>query len=149
MNDPEWEESQHPHSLRLCEATNDDLPALSSIFASSFHPVSRFMKQAIPDTSETVRWWSEVYSFALHDPEGRIMKVVDTASDGRIVALAQWRLPAKARVMAMDAGAWSAVPLTDDHNEVLCNAFISLMAEQRRAVMQDRPHYRKFCFHLT
>lgn len=136
-----------PRSLELCEANDTDLPALSSIFAKSFHPVSSFMKQAIPDTLQTSQWWSEMYSFGLNDPEVQIMKVVDAAADKRIVALAQWRLPARLRAMAVNAGSWSAVPLTGDHDKVLCNAFIGLMAEQRRAVMQDRPHYCKFSFH--
>jgi hypothetical protein len=136
-----------PRSLELCEANGTDVPALSSIFAESFHPVSSFMKQAIPDTLQTSQWWSEMYNFALNDPEVRIMKVVDAAADQKIVALAQWRLPARLRAMAVNAGSWSAVPLTGDHDKVLCNAFIDLMAEQRRAVMQDRPHYCKFSFH--
>jgi hypothetical protein len=149
MNIPVREVSRAPNSLELCEANHSDLPALSSIFPESFHPISNFMKQAIPFTLQTSGWWSDVYNFALNDPEGLTMKIVDTSADRRIVALAQWRLPAKVRAMAVDASSWSAVPLTSDHDKVLCNAFIGLMAEQRSAVMQDRPHYCKFCFYLV
>jgi hypothetical protein len=139
--------SQAPFCLELCEANHTDLSALSSIFSKSFHPVSTFMKQAIPDTLQISRWWSEVNNVALNDPQVRIMKIVDTAADRRIVALARWGLPAEKSARAIDAGCWSAVPLTPDHDEALCNAFISFMVECRRDVMQDRPHYCKFCLY--
>ena len=130
-------------SLKLCEADYTDIPALSSVFSKSFHPVSSFMKQAIPDTLQISQWWNEVNLFALNDPQTRIMKVVDTAAEGRIVALARWGLPAGEKVMAVGAGCWCTVPLTADHDEALCDAFIGFMAECRREVMQDRPHYCK------
>ena len=147
MNTPAKGPSQAPFSLELCEANSTDLPALSHIFSDSFHPVSIFMNKAIPDTLQISKWWNQVNTFALNDPEVRIIKIVDTAADRKSVALARWRLPARRRGMAVDAGCWSAVPLIADHDETLCNAFINFMAEQRRTVMQDRPHYCEFCVH--
>ena len=141
------EASKLPPYLELCDSKFTDVPALSSIFSKSFHPVSSFMKQAIPDTLQILQWWSEVNTLALNDPEFRIMKVVDTAADRRIVAYARWRLPAAARPMTVDAGGWSAMPLTAYHDEALCNAFINFMAEQRRTLMQNRPHYCKSSVH--
>jgi hypothetical protein len=139
--------SKLPPYLELCDSKFTDVPALSSVFSKSFHPVSSFMKQAIPDTLQILQWWSEVNTLALNDPEFRIMKIVDTAADRRIVAYARWRLPAAVRSMAVDAGGWSAIPLTAYHDEVLCNAFINFMAEQRGTLMQDRPHYCKSLVH--
>ena len=137
------EASKLPPYLELCDSKFTDVPALSSVFSKSFHPVSSFMKQAIPDTLQILQWWSEVNTLALNDPEFRIMKIVDTAADRIIVAYARWRLPTAVRSTAVDAGGWSAMPLTASHDEALCNAFINFMAEQRRTLMQDRPHYCK------
>jgi hypothetical protein len=141
------EASKVPPCLELCVSKFTDVPALSSIFSKSFHPVSSFMKQAIPGTLQISQWWSEVNTLALNDSEFRIMKVVDKAADRRIAAYARWRLPAGMRSMAVDAGGWSAMPLTPYHDEALCYAFITFMAEQRRTLMQDRPHYCKSSVH--
>ena len=141
------EVSKPPPYLELCDSKLMDVLALSSIFSKSFHPVSSFMKQAIPDTLQISQWWNEVNTLALSDPEFRVMTIVDTAADRRIVAYARWRLPAAVRSMAVDAGGWSAMPLTAYHDEALCNAFINFMAEQRRSLMQDRPHYCKSIIH--
>ena len=73
------------------------------------------------------------------------MKVVGTTAGRKIVAFARWRLPANVRTVEVDAGCWSAIPLTTDHDEALCDAFINFMAGQRRTVMQDRPHYCESC----
>jgi len=127
-------------TLIVLEATLADVPALQSIFARAFYPVSPYMKKAIPDTPQVAEWWGTVHKIAIKDPGIRLLKVVDSALDDEIIALCRWRVPG---MFGKDAGLWLEVPLTSDHDEELCLAFIKPMGEQRKELMGDRPHYCK------
>ena len=131
-------------SFQLSQVTFDDLSTLRSVFSQSFHPVSAFMCKAIPDTPVVCKWWDEVNHFAFEEKRVHLMKVIDTAANDKIIAMARWRLPDVGSEMAPGAGTWTAVPLTPDHDQELCDAFIEFLAKWRTAVMQDRPHYCTF-----
>lgn len=128
--------------LVLRSATASDRLELTAIFAKSFHPVSPFMRQAIPDTPVTRAWWDRVNSVALEDPDVRLIKVMESSRGDLIAGIARYRTVT--RKLAADkneeSGTWSKVPLTEDHNHELCIAFIEFMGNARKDHMGDRPH---------
>ena len=137
--------AKRPLSLRA--ATEADLPRLTDVFFESFHPVSAFMKQAIPDTPLTRDYWTRTNTNALVDPDVRLMVVTDTSSTPEhIVALGRFRAtpstPSIGSEHPLDAGTWSRVALTPDHDIGLCTAFIDFLALGRNKTMPDgRLHY--------
>ncbi|KAF2095282.1 acyl-CoA N-acyltransferase [Rhizodiscina lignyota] len=126
--------------LAARHAEPSDLPALVNVFAKSFHPVSPFMRRAFPDTPIMREWWKKVHTFAIDDPDVRLLIVTDLSSDS-IVALLRYRIhgPSSADLV-VDAGTWSRVPLSVDHDHELCNAFTDFLAEGRRVFIGGRPH---------
>ena len=121
-------------------ATADNLSELATVFARSFHPTSPYMLQAIPDTPLTRAWWIETNRQALEDRQIRLDVVVDQGT-GRIVAICRYRLTDVGdKSIGWDAGLWSRIPLTPDHDQELCDRFISFMANQRTEVMAIRRH---------
>lgn len=128
--------------LVLGPAASSDCLGLTTIFAKSFHPVSSFMRQAIPDTPMTRAWWDRVNSVALDDPDIRLMKVVDRSRGNQIAAIARYRIATRKPIAGKgeDSGTWSKIPLTEDHDRELCTAFIEFMGNARKDHMGDRLH---------
>ena len=135
-------ETLKPHQPQYVvkDATVHDLDEVSSVFPLSFHPTSAYMRQAIPDTPIIRRWWTETNIKALSDPQIRLYEAVDIHTD-RIAAICRCRITDESVISAeVDAGLWSQVPLTPDHDHYLCTSFIRFMAEERTAAMRDRRH---------
>ena len=126
-------------ALSVQQVDTVDLPELSTLFARSFHPNSPYMRQAIPDTPITRAWWTKTNEYALRDPQVRLYKAVDL-NTGYIVAACRWRVSDLDAHDELDAGTWSNVPLSDDHDHFLCAAFIEFMAQQRSIIMKGRSH---------
>ena len=100
------------------------------------------MRRAQPDTPLVRKFWDETNTYSLNDPGVRLMVVVDTAvSPERIIALGRFRFSAAEQKGDLDAGTWSAISLTPDHNAEMCNAFIDFIVLCRRKVMSGRKHY--------
>lgn len=129
-------------TLAVQPVASTDLPELTTIFTKSFHPVSSYMRQAIPDTALTRRWWNDVNEVALNDPEVRLIKAVDSVRDDRLVAIARYRIAARKLTTgdANDSGTWSKLPLTKDHDLELCTAFMDFMGNARKDHMEGRRH---------
>lgn len=125
-------------NLELQPVTASDLPEVATVFPRSFHPISSFMRQAMPDTPVVRKWWIDVHQGALSDPDVHLMKVIDKDNDGAIIAICRWRTDRQGN--CVDAGTWSQFQLSEDHDHELCNAFIVFMAEQRPLLMAGRPH---------
>ena len=132
------------YALALSEANDADLAGLVEVFPLGFHPISPFMKKALPDTPLTQQWWHEVHSKALADPDVKVLKVVDPAASNRIVGLCRYRLPREGPVPeGLGAGSWELTPWTEDHDQALCKPMVAIMTEERPKIMEARPHYRE------
>ena len=100
------------------------------------------MRRAQPDTPLVRKFWDETNTYSLNDPDVRLMVVVDsTVSPERIIALGRFRLSSSEKKEDLDAGTWSAIPLTSDHDAEMCDAFIDFTVLCRRKVMSGRKHY--------
>lgn len=98
------------------------------------------MRRAFPDTALVRNYWASTHTHALNSPDVRLMVVLDnTASPSRIIALL--RVSISSGKGNLDAGTWSAVPLTSHHDAELCRAFIDFMVLCRRRTMAGRKHY--------
>ena len=137
--------SKRPLALRA--ATEVDLPRLTDVFFESFHPVSAFMRRAIPDTPLTRDYWTRTNTNALLDPDVRLMVVTDTSiTPEHIIALGRFRATPSTPFIGsehpLDAGTWSRVALSPDHDIGLCTAFIDFLALGRNKTMPEgQLHY--------
>lgn len=129
-------------SIFVAPATPGDIPNLVPVFSKAFHPTSPYMVKAIPPTRLVSDWWSAVHTCAVTDPSIVLLKAfLKSPETGAeiIIGLARYRLP---QLQALPrAGLWDSMPLTEDHDQELCHAFISLLGDCRDRVMNGRPHY--------
>jgi hypothetical protein len=125
---------------QLRQATNADIPRLVDVFFEAFHPVSPYMRQAQPDTMIVRKFWDTTFRQALDDPELTVMVVVDCSVEPhRIIALGRFRLSPPSA--SLDAGQWSRIPWTEDHDVELCDGFASFLASCRQKMMHGVEHY--------
>jgi GNAT superfamily N-acetyltransferase len=116
-----------------------DLPALQHTFAASFHPVSPFMVQVFPDTPVMREWWTTVNTYALNDATASLTIAADTTT-GAILGLIRTSIASFPSVPEVNAGAWSHVPLTSDHDKLLYDGMVDFMIQQRRVFMSTTRH---------
>jgi GNAT superfamily N-acetyltransferase len=124
--------------LELQEVVSDDLPEVATIFPRSFHPISSYMRKAFPDTPTMRRWWTDISQTAFDDPNTHLMKVIDRKNNDVIVALGRWRFSREDE--PIHGGAFSSIPLTEDHDRERFAAMIDFQVEQRQSLMSRRPH---------
>ncbi|KAK1234976.1 hypothetical protein PQX77_001810 [Marasmius sp. AFHP31] len=143
-----------PPRIRRAEPT--DAKKMAPIFASSFHPVSPYMKRAMPDTPVVEAWWEAIHDYSAASSDVSIHIV--TCAD-EIVALARWRFssptwdtePIKrsqpesenstlAFTGDSSAGTWSLFRLSSDHDEELCKSMIDFLGATRKSYMSGRAH---------
>ena len=74
----------------------------------------------------------------MSDPSVRLLVVTDASADNTVAAVGRWRIGSADG--KTDAGTWSGIPLSSDHDAELCNAFIDFLASRRCAAMNSRPH---------
>ncbi|KAH8815539.1 acyl-CoA N-acyltransferase [Xylogone sp. PMI_703] len=75
-------------TLRLEPATLEDIPAITELWYLAF---AEMMSAFFPDTPGVRKWWDEANtSDMINKPYQKYMKVVDTASDGKLIAYAKW-----------------------------------------------------------
>ena len=128
-------------SLVLSRATVADVPALSPIFARSFHDAPFFVAM-FPDNPVNDKWWQESHKMVLQDPHTHCVKVVDQES-GEIVAFARWVLPGNndGPPPGSEEDRWPA--FTDTMDRSLTDPLFEAMAVGREKFMGNRKHYCK------
>ena len=102
------------------------------------------MRRAQPDTPLVRSYWDKTNAYALNDPDVRLMVVIDKSCQPEcIVTLGRFTTPPSdpSKAQILDAGAWSQVPLTVDHDAAMCNAFIDFIVLCRQTAMTGTKHY--------
>ncbi len=139
--------TRNDNNLRIEPLELQDIDDISTIFFASF--TDAIIQRMFPETPSTRRWWndSNLDSFA-NDPTVRFVKAVDplgNSGKGRMIAWAKWVVPAQTitTIAGQDKleDRWPGWP--EDGDQTLCDTFFGHLEQQRKSLMQDRPHYCK------
>ena len=134
-------ESRHSTSD---QQRKSDFPSLANVFYQSFHPVSAYMRQAIPDTPLVRDHWEKTNAYSLQDPEVGLMVVADKSTQPEhVIALCRFRAPSSqtSKLEYFDAGTWSRIPLTTDHDAKLFNDLFNFIILCQKKVMTGKKYY--------
>ncbi|KAF9258272.1 hypothetical protein L218DRAFT_964641 [Marasmius fiardii PR-910] len=154
-------------SLKLRRAELSDVKEMAPIFARSFHPISEYMRTAMPDTPVIQAWWESIHLYSISSPDISVYVVTAPTQDSyrkeEIIALARWRFSRSTwneeagNEILLDqpssdpnpfdckghgdlpAGTWS-LPLTPDHDKDLCESFIDFITSTRKQYVSNRSH---------
>ncbi|KAK5728471.1 hypothetical protein LTR15_001607 [Elasticomyces elasticus] len=130
----EMSQSQPVH-FDVVEASEANVPSLSTIVARAFHPSNAYIKKVLPNTSALRTWWSTIFTDEIKDTKTHLLIAVD---DDTVVGLLSLRQMA---ADAGGAGSWGLYELTADHDVEGYKAMIDSMGEHRERLMLGRPHY--------
>ncbi|KAJ8073460.1 hypothetical protein PM082_011736 [Marasmius tenuissimus] len=141
---------------KIRQAEPTDTKEMSPLFASSFHPVSPYIKRAMPDTPVVEAWWEAIHNYSVTSPDISIHVV--TCAD-EIVALGRWRFSSPtwdtepiegsqpdsensnlAFTSDTSAGTWSLFGFSPDHDEEMCKSLIDFLGVTRKSYMSGRAH---------
>jgi ribosomal protein S18 acetylase RimI-like enzyme len=130
------------HSLR--PATAAEIPVLASVWYDAFHPVSPFMRQVFPDTPLIREYWTKANTYALNDPHIRTMVVASGATKPeQVIAVARFQAPPADGSVSqlLDAGTWSRIPWTTDHDVETLSTAVAFQSAGREKAMKGKRHY--------
>lgn len=90
-----------PKSLTIRRAELSDVKEMGPTFPRSFHPISEYMRTAMPDRPIVQTWWESIHSYSIASPNLSVYVVTahkagnqEESERGKeeIIALARWRV---------------------------------------------------------
>ncbi|KAK4897388.1 hypothetical protein LTR27_004908 [Elasticomyces elasticus] len=126
-----------PAQFDVIEASEANVPSLSTIVARAFHPSNAYIKKVLPDTPALAGWWSKIFADEIKDASTHLLIAVDPDNDTAVGLLSLRRMEAAEK----GAGTWGLYELTPDHDVEGYKAMIDSMGEHRERLMLGRPHY--------
>jgi len=123
-------------AFKVVEASDANVPSLSTIVARSFHPVNPYIKKALPDTEQLRAWWTRIFTDEINDPDANLLTAIDPENDVAVGILSMRRMAPETK----GAGAWSMYDVTPDHDEQSYAAMINSMGVCRERLMLGRRH---------
>ncbi|KAK1071799.1 hypothetical protein LTR12_008566 [Friedmanniomyces endolithicus] len=126
-----------PDGIGVLEASESNVPSLSTIVARSFHPVNPYIRKVLPDTPHLRKWWSNIFTNQIEDSNTHLLTALDPKTNTAIAVLSMRRMAADDK----GAGSWNNHDLTPDHDVVGYKAMIDSMGEHRERLMLGRPHF--------
>lgn len=102
------------------------------------------MQKAFPDTPLIREYWAKANSYALNDPDVRLMVVFNnSAISERMIAVARFGAPPAdtSAPQVLDCGTWSRIPWTADHDAESLNTATAFQALGRQKAMTGKRHY--------
>jgi hypothetical protein len=123
--------------LTLLPAVLEDIPTLVSIYFASFQ--NPHSLRAFPRTPSVRKWWEDMLSEEIGDPNACFLKIVEQPSEsegeGKIVAYAKWNRPSEAKEDE-DLPKWP-----DGGDAALCDDFFGQLATKHHDIMGTRGHW--------
>lgn len=120
----------------VVEASEPDVPSLSTIVPRSFHPVNPYIKKCFPDTPSLRAWWSRIFFDETKDPNCHVLTCIDPDT-GTAIGILTLRLIGPDE---KGSGFWSMYDVTPDHDENAYRPMIDGMSEHRERLMLGKAH---------
>jgi len=128
--------------LSVIDATEADLPSLSSIITRSFHKSNEYFRDTFPDTPMMRVWWHGIFLEAMQDPSYQVLTIIDpnaTSTDSRYAV----GILLLHRITPGEKGAevFTRHPPTADHDQTRYSAMLASGEGPYEKLMSGRPHF--------
>lgn len=121
-------------TLILLPITDEDIPAITNLWYDSLYRPS--FSQIWPNTPVCRAWWDAANRADLHHkPYQHYLKVIDTATDNRIIAYGKWDL-AMAETRGSRFPRWCGDTVAE-----VANRYVHSLDSERERVCGERPSY--------
>ncbi|KAJ9203786.1 hypothetical protein DTO164E3_2140 [Paecilomyces variotii] len=120
-------------TLRVEHATVSDVEELTDIWYASF---GSSLGNMFPDTPAVRQWWNDAHrDDILNKPFQHYLKVIDTASDGKIIAYAKWDFSVPA-----ERGS-RFPPWHEECDKELCSRLFDALETERERLLGGKKNY--------